>query len=201
MAMMFSFPMAVLADTNAKVGTSPSTTVVPLGASTGAATIDLRADPDGILRIGEEYPPQIQHGQFPAADTTNILYNGFFRQLGLGWSVSPFGNRVAVLTRVQSKDTRTLKIWLFGSHDNIVWAPVYRSSAWSHLIADSTLADTLGITIPPTRQNANTVAMIRLPLPEIDYPGRYLSFFATTLDSTVSTSYQKVGVTFEGRWK
>ena len=173
-----------------------------LGATWNGSTHKvLRSDADGILRVTEEYPWHLQNDAFPAADTTNMVIANVLRPLGLGWSVSPFGSRSVLVTRVNSKETRTLKMFLFGSDDNVNYYPILSDAAWSYTNNDSAKIDTLGVTIPPTFQAANTVKQFKISLPENIYPGRYLQIWAQTHDSTVATAYCKVGITYEGRWK
>ncbi len=173
-----------------------------LGATWNGSTHKvLRSDADGILRVTEEYPWQLQNDAFPAADTTNMVIATVLRPLGLGWSVSPFGSRSVSVTRVNAGAPRTVKLYLFGSDDNVNYFPIISQNAWSYANNDTAKFDTLMVTIPPTWQLSSTVKQFKLALPEIEYPGRYLQIWAASFDSVSVGSYCKMSLTYEGRWK
>ena len=161
----------------------------------------LKSDASGIVRVTEEYPYQLQNDAFPAADTTNMVIANVLRPLGLGWSVSPFGSRTVSVTRVNAGAPRTVKLYLFGSDDNVTYYPIISQAAWSYTNNDTAKFDTLMVTIPPTWQASSTVKQFKLTLPEIDYPGRYLQMWGASFDSVSVGSYCKMSLTYEGRWK
>jgi hypothetical protein len=158
-------------------------------------------DASGIIRMTEEYPFQLQNDAFPAADTSNTVINGVLRPVGLGWSVSPFGARTVLVTRVQKGTPNTLKLYLFGSDDNVNYIPILSSDVWSYTNNDSTKIDTLGVTIPTLFAGPNTVRQFKLSLPEAIYPGRYVQIWAMRTDSAYATNAMHLGLTYEGRWK
>ena len=168
---------------------------------TGSTFKVLRSDASGILRTTEEYPEQLQNDRFVASDTTNTVINGVLRPLGLGWSVSPFGSRTVLLTRVQKGTANTLKLYLFGSDDNVNYFPILSQDVWSYTNNDSTKIDTLMATIPTQFSGSNSVRQFKIVLPEAVYPGRYLQIWATRTDSAYASNAMHLGLTYEGRWK
>lgn len=167
----------------------------------------LRTDASGVLRIAEDYPYQLQNDRFPAADTSNTVINGVLRPIGLGWSVSPFGARTVTVTRVQKGTANTLKLYLFGSDDNVNYYPIISSQAFVPFanagvaVADTIRVDTLMCTIPTQFSGSNSVRQFKIVLPEEVYPGRYLQIWATRTDSAYASNAMHVGLTYEGRWK
>lgn len=157
-------------------------------------------DASGIIRSTEEYPYQLQNDRFPAADTTNTVINGVLRPLGLGWSVSPFGARTVTVTRVQKGTPNTLRLYLFGSDDNVNYFPIIADNAWV-AGGDSTKIDTLECRIPTLFAGPNTVRQFKITLPETIYPGRYVQIWAMRTDSVFASNAMHVGLTYEGRWK
>lgn len=162
----------------------------------------LRSDASGILRTTEEYPYQLQNDRFIACDTTLTKVNyRVIRPLGLGWSVSPFGSRTVLVTKVQKGTPNALKLYLFGSDDNVNYYPIIAPGAWSYVDTDSAKIDTLTLTIPASFQSANTVRQFKLPLPEDAYAGRYVQIWAQRTDSLYASNAMHIGLEYEGRWK
>lgn len=167
----------------------------------------LRSDASGILRMTEEYPAQLQNERFLACDTTlTRVINGVLRPVGLAWSVSPFGSRSVLVTRVQKGTPNTLKLYLFGSDDNVNFYPLISQAAWTTASApaghgDSTKVDTIGVTIPTLFAGPNTVRQFKIALPEAEYAGRYLQIWATRTDSAYASNSMPIGLEYEGRWK
>ena len=160
----------------------------------------LRSDASGILRVTEEYPYQLQTEVYVAG--TNIPVHQGLKQLGNGWAVHPNGDRVVKLRRTTTGGTGSgvVRLFLYGSDDNVNFYPLMPASVWSaaNAIGDSTRTDTLSCLIP----SAGTagVAEFKITLPSSDvYPGRYLSLWGWR-DSSAS-SVTTLSITFEGRYK
>ena len=155
----------------------------------------------GAEETTEMNPSELQNDVFPAADSVTI-FAGVLRPLGLGWSVSPFGNRSVTITRTQKGTPNTTKFYLFGSDDNVNYSPIVQAAAWTNSsVADTARFDTLMVTIPTQWQGPNTVRQFKIPLPEIEYPGRYLQLWVARFDSVYASNAMNIGLLYEGRWK
>lgn len=172
----------------------------------GSAIKNLRTDADGILRATEEYPPQLQNDRFPAA--TNVKLTTGLKQLGLGWSVSPFGDRSVTLTRycgtTGSSKMDVVRLYLYGSDDDQTYYPISPATVWTAAnTGDSTKVDTLMAIIPSTG-GTSRFWRGKFALPSADYyPGRYLALFGARDSTSGSAPPDSVvlSITFEGRWK
>lgn len=163
----------------------------------GTAHRALKSDPSGILRTTEEYPFQLQNEVFVAASAVAVTTG--LKQIGNGWSVSPFGDRVVRIRRVATGGNAvgSIHLHLFGSDDNVNFYPLGSAAAWrTGVLADSAFVDTLTAMVP----QGNATLEMKLTLPsDIVYPGRYLAVWAQR--DSVSGSAQALTVIFEGRYK
>jgi hypothetical protein len=157
----------------------------------------LRTDPNGILRTAEEYPNVLQSAAFTAAVSENVHVG--LKQIGNGWSVSPYGDRVVRIRRTATgtNGINPCYLYLFSSDNNVNFTPLVPSTAWTTTANDTNKVDTLMVSLPAVA--SGTTIESRFALPQGDYPGRYLAIWARR-DSANGTA-QTLTITFEGRYK
>lgn len=173
---------------------TPGLSYWPMGGTDGSTNRVARLDPNGILKVTEEYPAQYQTDRttlcVSEAVTRGLKFLGF-------WYCGPFAQRSLVVTRTGSGTAvDRLYLYLYGSDDNITYYPVMQDPAWSNdgvanAPADTALCDTMRVTVPARMTTA------KFTFPQHIYPGRYLAIYAVR-ESTSGTG-QTVTITAEGR--
>lgn len=168
----------------------------------GTRYVPGRIGATGAQQTTEMFPSQLQvETQAEAA----IPITTGLKQIGNGWAVAPFGERVVRIRRVMTSGIlgSNVYIYLFGSHNDVDYFPVYPITAWKVNLAptDTTLADTLGVALP-AGNNIAGVSEFKLTLPTGDfYPGAYLSIWARRDSSVATVTAATLTLTYEGRWK
>lgn len=178
--------------------------VVP-HADNGNIKVPLKVDADGNLKITDETPYQLQNDLFiGASDTLGVAVTTGLKQIGLGWSVSPFGDRVI---RIKRKFAGTsldpCYLFIYGSDDNVTYYPVIGSGAWvasGQAGADTTKVKPYRLILPAVGSGTAGTLFYKLTLPSDVYPGRYLAIFANR-DSVTGSTSQTLSISYEGRWK
>lgn len=178
--------------------------VVP-HADNGNTKVPFKVDADGNLKITDETPYQLQNDLFiGASDTLGVAVTTGLKQIGLGWSVSPFGDRVI---RIKRKFAGTsldpCYLFIYGSDDNVAYYPVIGSGAWvasGQAGADTTKVKPYRLILPAVGSGTAGTLFYKLTLPSDVYPGRYLAIFANR-DSVTGSTSQTLSISYEGRWK
>lgn len=173
--------------------------------SNGTTSVPGKVDADGNLRVTDETPYQLQNDLFiGASDTLGVAVTTGLKQIGLGWSVSPFGDRVV---RIKRKFAGTVLdpcyLFIYGSDDNVTYYPVIGSNAWvasGQAAADTTKVKPYRLVLPAVGSGTAGTLFYKLTLPSDVYPGRYLAIFAYR-DSISGSTSQTLSVSYEGRWK
>jgi hypothetical protein len=171
-----------------------------IGGWDGTAWRSLSLTSDGVVRVREEFPSEEQADRFIAAGNPVGVHTGL-KQIGLGWAVSPFGDRLVKLRRVATGGAAVnpLFVYLFGSDDDVTYTPLAPANAWvagAQALTDTVQVDTLRAVFP----SSPATAEFRITLPAATvYPGRYLAIYAKR-DSTASSA-QTLTVEYEGRWR
>lgn len=184
-------------------GTGVKVTII--GGSDGSVARQAMFDPNGILRVTEEYPYQLQTDVFVAASfSTPVSVTTGLKQIGNSWTAFPYGDRTVRILRTTaagSGNVPTIRCYLYGSDDNVNFYPLAKASAWGNgTFSDTLNADTLTLIIPSGIATQNTYDM-KYTIPSSDmYPGRYIAVYARR-DSTTNSLAQTLGIQFEGRYK
>ncbi len=95
----------------------------PMGGWDGATNRIAKSDPNGILRITEEYPITTQI-ETPTVGTVVAITTGL-KAIGNGYGIWPFGRRTFHIERAATGGAAVnpCYIYFFGSNDNVTFVP------------------------------------------------------------------------------
>lgn len=116
----------------------------PGGGWSGSAMKAFRTDPNGILRTTEEYP--LTEQKTSVSNAAASIYTGL-KAIGNGIPISPYGNRVVLLTRTSTgtNGSDPTFVYLYGSDDDVTYKPIMTYPTTGPWTSTGAYADTASV--------------------------------------------------------
>lgn len=195
---------------------TPAISYWPMGGTDGTTNRVVKLDPNGILRITEEYPAEYQTQTVPLwGDTAGLVINHAIRNLGISWTDYPFSRRCVQVTIHASTPAVNTYLLLYGSDDNALFYPVIDkrnryglnrqavlgigtaanfATAWLDGAAaarDTSDVGYVGWVIDSAMLSTATQTTLRFNIPDDVYIGRYGALYIRS-DSTAASAHGEV---------
>lgn len=101
----------------------------PMGGSDGTSNRVVKLDPNGILRVTEEYPGEYQTQAQNVHSDSSIQVHHALRAFNTSWTDYPFARRcLEVGIKEPTATPQVMYLLLYGSNDNVNFYPVVAKS-------------------------------------------------------------------------